>query len=80
MSTKRRDAELARPVDTSKLDIEEVLAAAEGQMFGDSDAGFCTECGEEAGGCEPDARRYRCEACGAPAVYGASELVLMMVP
>jgi hypothetical protein len=39
--------------------------------------GFCTACGEEQGGCEPDARGYTCESCGAPLVYGAEELVLM---
>lgn len=43
----------------------------------DGCTGFCIECGEEQGGCEPDARKYRCESCGAFAVYGAEELVLM---
>jgi hypothetical protein len=35
-------------------------------------------CGAEAEGVEPDARRYECECCGEPKVYGAEELVLMM--
>ncbi len=39
--------------------------------------GFCTACGAAAYGVEPDAREYECEACGACAVYGAEELVLM---
>lgn len=39
--------------------------------------GFCLACGEEADGCEPDARRYECEACGEEQVYGASELLIM---
>lgn len=39
--------------------------------------GFCTACGEQQDGCEPDARDYQCEACGQSAVYGAEELVLM---
>jgi hypothetical protein len=37
--------------------------------------GFCIVCGNEAGGCEPDAREYECEACGECAVYGADELL-----
>lgn len=56
-----------------KLTIEAVMAAAQD---GDGD-GFCLSCGEEQGGCEPDAREYVCEACGMPAVYGAEEIVIM---
>lgn len=37
--------------------------------------GFCLKCREEAYGVEPDARRYRCEACDARAVFGAEELL-----
>jgi hypothetical protein len=40
--------------------------------------GFCLECGEEAFGCEPDARGYECESCGAHKVYGAEEVLLML--
>jgi len=42
------------------------------------DPGFCTHCGEEADGVEPDARDYECEACGEPGVYGVEELLLMI--
>lgn len=38
--------------------------------------GFCVRCGAEAEGVEPDARRYECESCGEPGVYGAEELLL----
>ncbi|HMH98988.1 MAG TPA: hypothetical protein VK577_20830 [Bradyrhizobium sp.] len=38
--------------------------------------GFCMACGAEAGGVEPDARGYECEACGEPQVYGAEELLM----
>jgi len=38
--------------------------------------GFCVACGAERDGCEPDARNYPCEACGAMAVYGAEELLM----
>ena len=45
---------------------------------GEDSMGFCVECGAEAYGVEPDARKYECESCGARAVYGAEELLLMM--
>lgn len=38
--------------------------------------GFCRECGHEQDGCEPDARNYTCERCGASAVYGAEEMLI----
>jgi hypothetical protein len=38
--------------------------------------GLCLGCGEDAEGCEPDARRYICEGCGQPKVYGASEILI----
>ena len=40
--------------------------------------GFCTACGADAEGVEPDARGYECEACEEPAVYGAEELLLTL--
>jgi hypothetical protein len=42
----------------------------------DDMTGFCTECGSEQGGVEPDANSYRCEGCGAMAVSGAENLLL----
>ena len=59
------------------IDPERLLEAAREQMFGDGNAGFCTACGQEADGCEPDARNYPCESCGERKVYGASELLMM---
>ena len=41
--------------------------------------GFCIACGEEADGCEPDARKYECEFCGEHEVYGAEEILMMMM-
>lgn len=41
--------------------------------------GFCVACGNEQEGCEPDARRYECEACGEKQVYGAEELLMRIV-
>ena len=40
--------------------------------------GFCLDCGEEADGCEPDARGYECEHCEGNRVYGAYELLFMV--
>ena len=58
---------------TKKLDLDEILDA----IARDDSTGFCVECGADQGGCEPDARRYKCESCDALAVYGAEELVFM---
>ena len=55
------------------------MAAAESQMFGLENPGFCIACGADADGCEPDARNYECEICGENKVFGASELMLMSV-
>lgn len=41
------------------------------------DKGWCLACGELADLVEPDARRYTCEGCGKPKVYGLCELALM---
>lgn len=44
-------------------------------MFGLGNIGFCTKCGAERDGCEPDARGYECYDCGEFAVYGAEEIL-----
>lgn len=43
----------------------------------DGTLGFCLACGAEAYGVEPDARKYPCESCSAPKVYGLEELAIM---
>lgn len=53
--------------------IEEAVARRSSSL---DNPGFCIECGAEADGCEPDAREYECETCGASAVYGDVELML----
>jgi len=58
----------------TKVSIEQVMDAVER----DDNSGFCLECGAEAYGVEPDARRYKCEECGAMAVYGAEECLFMV--
>ena len=42
----------------------------------DDSLGFCSACGEEAFGVEPDAYGYTCEDCGARAVYGADVFLI----
>ena len=59
---------------------ERILEACERHRTSLDDPGFCLACGNEQGGCEPDARRYECEACGERAVYGAEELLIEMLP
>ena len=44
----------------------------------DDNIGICISCGDEQYGVEPDARKYECESCGKPKVYGAQELLMMV--
>lgn len=59
-----------------KITLDQVVAAVEA----DDNIGICIHCGAEQFGCEPDARRYPCEACGERKVYGAQELLFRMQP
>jgi hypothetical protein len=59
---------------------DRIIEACERRMTRLDDPGFCIACGNEQGGCEPDARRYQCEACGDYEVYGAEELLIEMMP
>ena len=56
-----------------------IYAAVGRRMFDLDNVGYCLSCGNEQGGCEPDARRYRCESCGDKNVYGADELMLVLL-
>lgn len=47
-----------------KITEERVLEAVQRYHRSLDNPGFCIACGEEAEGCEPDAREYECEACG----------------
>jgi hypothetical protein len=49
------------------ITAERVLDAVEGALTSLDDPGFCLACGARAEGCEPDARQYECESCGAAA-------------
>lgn len=57
-----------------KIDLDRVMEAVEA----DDNIGFCTACGAEVDGVEPDARGYECEVCGKPKVFGAEELLMMI--
>lgn len=61
------------------ITADRLIEACERHATSLDDPGFCVACGNEAYGVEPDARKYVCEACGARAVYGAEELVIMGV-
>jgi hypothetical protein len=44
----------------------------------DNNEGFCLACGILASGVEPDARGYKCDACGELGVYGAEEILIQL--
>lgn len=52
------------------------IEQVEDVINGDNTTGFCLACGAENDGCEPDARKYTCQECELPHVYGAEELVI----
>ena len=55
------------------INLEQVMEAITDRDY----AGFCLACGQEAFGCEPDARNYTCEFCEADQVFGAEEILIM---
>ena len=58
---------------------ERVVDAMKRGTFGLDNPGFCIVCGADVEGIEPDARGDRCYDCGARAVYGAEEVLLMTI-
>lgn len=46
-------------------------------QLNEESGGACVYCGGVQFGVEPDARKLKCEACGAYSVYGVEELMLM---
>jgi hypothetical protein len=60
------------------ITLQRVSEALERYHTNLDNPGFCTACGADAEGCEPDARGYECEVCEAPAVYGAEELLFYL--
>jgi len=62
------------------ITIDRVVELCERRSTSLEDPGLCVACGAEASNVEPDARGYKCETCGAMWVYGAEELLLMLMP
>jgi hypothetical protein len=62
---------------TSPTSTKRVFTLEDVQRANDEMNGFCLACGFEQGGCEPDARRYECEACGEKQVFGPHEILFM---
>ena len=60
------------------ITVDRVCEAVQRETCSLDNPGFCVACGEEQEGCEPDAQRYKCEACGKKAVYGAAELLMYL--
>ena len=58
--------------------IDRVAEAVTTEMYRLDNPGFCLACGDDADGCEPDARHYQCVSCGARAVFGAQEVLFML--
>ncbi len=56
-----------------------LVAAVERRMTGLSNPGFCLVCGHEQDGCEPDARNYKCDACGEDQIFGSDDLLLASI-
>lgn len=54
-----------------------VLTSEEYQQADRDSVGYCLGCTAEQDCCEPDARKYECDACGERRVYGAAEALLM---
>ena len=62
------------------ITIDRIISAIESALTSTDNPGFCIKCGDDADGVEPDARRYKCESCGANSVYGAEELLILHTP
>jgi hypothetical protein len=63
----------------SSVTNDRVIAAVEATRQSLDNPGICICCGADAEGVEPDARKYKCESCGELGVYGAEELLLVII-
>lgn len=61
------------------LTQDRVMDACHRRMVSLDNPGFCIYCASEHHDCEPDARYYKCEACGRKGVFGAEEILMEMV-
>jgi hypothetical protein len=58
--------------------VASIMAATQRYRSSTDNPGICLGCGLECEGVEPDARKYPCESCGEPYVYGAEELAMLV--
>lgn len=58
------------------ITFERLEDAIDRQVSGLDNPGFCITCGDEVGGCEPDARQYPCDSCGTNTVYAPAEILI----
>lgn len=56
---------------TPVISQRRIIAAIESGDY----VGFCTDCGSDQSGVEPDASGYTCQSCGKPSVQGAENLL-----
>jgi hypothetical protein len=63
-----------RPVRGPKL---RTFTLARLEQASSDQSGLCLNCGHSQDCCEPDARKYRCDACKLNFIYGTEEIVLM---
>jgi DNA-directed RNA polymerase subunit RPC12/RpoP len=66
-------AQIATKTVHPSITLDRILAAVQADQY----LGFCVNCGTDVSNVEPDARGYKCEACGDMAVYGAEELLFI---
>lgn len=57
--------------------LVDMVVKCTAEQIEDGTLGGCVACGEIQEGCEPDARGYECDSCGAHKVYGLEELLIM---
>lgn len=72
-------AMLSRSLWHKNVTEHAILDACERHRASLDDPGFCLVCGLEVDGVEPDAQNYTCESCGAGQVFGAEELLIVVV-
>lgn len=70
--------ERSEPASTDpQVHADITFARLEEAILKNDDSGFCTHCGAETNGVEPDAERYPCEECATNRVYGAEQLLVL---
>lgn len=62
---------------TKKGTVQYKPQLSEKDLWSEDTVGWCLNCGCEVDGVEPDARKYTCETCNLPKVYGLGELAMM---